>query len=155
MAEDCGDVENDLEEEIARQENVKHLEWIQAIINRLASNSFNIKAWCLTVAAAAYGIAVNRVDWRLSAIGLFVVAAFWFLDSYFLRQERLFRLLYDHVRSDARAVPRFSMHTTRFQPRVSRWAAFFSTTLLSFYGMLVILGVALLFIHCYSLRCWS
>lgn len=150
MTEDGGKPEEEVDEKTAREENVKHLEWIQAIINRLASNSFYIKAWCLTVTAAAYGIAVNRVDWRLTAIGLFVVAGFWFLDSYFLRQERLFRLLFDYVRSDVRAVPRFSMHTTRFQPRVHRSGAFFSTTLISYYGILSTVGATLLLLHYYS-----
>ena len=41
--------------DIERQENVKHLELIQAIITRLASNSFFIKGWALTVAAATFG----------------------------------------------------------------------------------------------------
>ena len=151
MAEDCGEAE-EVDEKTAREENVKHLDWIQAIVARLASNSFHIKIWCITVTAAIYGIVVNRVDWRLFAIGAFAVAAFWFLDSYFLRQERLFRLLYDYVRSDVRAVPRFSMHTTRFQSRVNRRAVFLSTTLISFYGMLGGVGFALLLLYYYSLH---
>lgn len=55
-------------DEIARAENVKHLEMIQAVVTRLAGNSFLIKAWSISVAAAAYGIAVNRVDWRICLI---------------------------------------------------------------------------------------
>ncbi len=140
-----------MDEETAREENVKHMEFIQVIIARLAANSFHVKTWCLTITAATYGVAVSRVDWRLLMVGLFVIVVFWLLDSYFLHQERLFRLLYDHVRSDVRAVPRFSMDTTRFQPGAKRHAAFFSSTLTSFYGMLCAMGVALLLTRYYSL----
>ncbi|HKR51134.1 MAG TPA: hypothetical protein VJT72_16410 [Pseudonocardiaceae bacterium] len=130
-------------DETAREENVKHLEMIQAIISRLAGNSFLIKAWTVTVAAAAYGIAVNRLDWRICIIGTLAVAEFWVLDSYFLRQERIFRLLYDYVRSDIRAMPRFSMATTRFRSRVHRHTVFFSITLSVLYGTLIAIGITL------------
>jgi hypothetical protein len=130
-------------DETAREENVKHLEMIQAIISRLAGNSFLIKAWTVTVAAAAYSIAVNRLDWRICTIGTLAVAEFWVLDSYFLRQERIFRLLYDYVRSDIRAMPRFSMATTRFRSRVHRRTVFFSITLSVLYGTLIAIGIAL------------
>ena len=129
--------------EIAREENVKHLEWILGIVTRMNGNSFLIKSWCLTIAAATYGFAVNRVDWRLTAIGMLAVHGFWLLDTSYLRQERLFRLLYDHVRLNTRAVPRFSMTTTRYQDReVARYQrVFWSLTLTLFYGMLLAVGL--------------
>ena len=132
-----------LDREVVREENVKHLEMIQAIISRLAGNSFLIKAWTVTLSAAAYGISINRIDWRISTIGTVAVVAFWMLDSYFLRQERIFRLLYDYARSDIEAITRFSMATTRFRRRVHRVATFFSATLSLLYGTLSIAGLAL------------
>lgn len=137
-----GDHQPEPVDDIARQENVKHLEMIQSIVTRLASNSFLIKAWTVTLATAAFGISINRADWRLSIIGVAMVIAFWGLDSYFLRQERLFRLLYDYVRSEP-AVPRFAMQTIRFNARVHRRAVFFSTTLVILYGSLVLAGLGL------------
>ena len=101
---------------------------------------------------AAYGIAVNRLDWRISSIGILAVLTFWVIDSYYLRQERLFRLLYDYVRSNIRAVPRFSMKTIRFNRRVHRRVVFFSLTLFTLYGMLIVVGVALTMIT-YSSSC--
>jgi hypothetical protein len=146
VADDQDDPEDQFDAEIQREENVKHLEMLQVIINRLASNSFLVKTWSITIATATYGIAVNRSDWRISSIGALAVSIFWIIDSYFLRQERLFRLLYDYVRSDIRAVPRFSMKTTRFNRRVHRRAVFFSLTLWVLYGMLIAVGLALGFI---------
>lgn len=135
--------DRDRSDETIRTENVKHLEMIQAIVARLAGNSFLIKAWTISVSAAAFGIAINRFDWRLCAVGTFVVLAFWMLDCYFLRQERLYRLLYDYVRSDIRSTPRFSMNVGRFRPRVHRRAVFFSITLVALYGTLTVIGIAL------------
>ena len=152
MADDQDNSEDQFDEETVREENVKHLEMIETIISRLASNSFLIRAWSVTIATAAYGIAVNRLDWRISSIGILAVLTFWVIDSYYLRQERLFRLLYDYVRSNIRAVPRFSMKTIRFNRRVHRRVVFFSLTLFTLYGMLIVVGVALTMIT-YSSSC--
>ncbi|GAA2822291.1 hypothetical protein [Saccharopolyspora taberi] len=135
----------DTNDEVTRAENVKHLELIQAIITRLASNSFLVKGWSLTVSMAAYGVSLNRTDWRLAIIGLALTLGFWWLDSYFLRQERLFRLLYDYVRSDIRAVPRFAMNVSIFLDRdiVQQGKVMGSGTLVAFYGVLAIVGMAI------------
>ena len=47
---------------------LKHLEFIQAVITRLANDSFLMKGWALTVAGAFYGFAVKGTSgkWRLS-----------------------------------------------------------------------------------------
>ena len=135
-------LDEDLADDVAREENVKHLEMIQVVIGRMTTNSFLIKAWTIPLTAGAYGIAVNRLDWRISTTGIFVVIAFWALDAYYLRQERLFRLLFDYVRSDTRSTPRFSMHTTRFNDRVAYSAVFFSFTLNVLYGALIGAGTA-------------
>lgn len=134
--------------EIARQENVKHLELIQAIVTRLAQNSFLIKAWTLTIAAAAYGFSVNRFNWRIAAIGAAAILLFWVLDSYFLRQERLFRYLYNHARRGPTAIKRFSMNIAPYSDfaTVKPWRVFRSITLSLFYGGLLLIGLlAILF----------
>jgi hypothetical protein len=66
------------------------------------SDSFLMKGWALTVAGAFYGFAVKGTAWQVAAIGLMPVVVFWGLDAYFLRQERLFRGLYDQVRRRTR-----------------------------------------------------
>ena len=71
--------------------------------------------------------------------------AFWFLDSYFLHQERLFRKLYDHVRNLDNKDIDFSMNTQIIIERntqiveshVDSWIKVaFSKTLLLFHGTL-------------------
>ena len=76
----------------------------------------------------------------------FPAIAFWFLDGYFLRQERLYRALYDQVRSLSEENIDFSMDTTKMD-HVDSWAAVtFSRTLLPFHGVIVISVILVTFV---------
>ena len=135
---------------------IKHLEFIQAVIARLASDSFLMKGWALTVAAAAFGFGVKDLDWHLAAVGLLPLVAFWGLDAYFLSRERCYRGLYEAVRTNAPEVAPFSMNYRPFMEngngfrcvlrcpvqRSSPWCAFWSDTLRLFYGSILLVGVA-------------
>jgi hypothetical protein len=126
-------------------ERIKHLEFIQAVIARLAGNSFLAKGWAMTVASAVYGFAASRLSPGIAAIGMVPVAAFWLLDAYFLRHERLYRFLYDDVRRTGVEVEPFSMDIQPYSGE--KWASWrdvtFSMTLAVFYGMLLAVGLAL------------
>lgn len=131
---------------------IKHLEFIQSAIARLAGHSFLAKGWALTASAALYGLAISRDNpWlALAASGLNV--AFWWLDGFFLRQERLFRCLYDDARKPDSGVELFSMNTQAYQSDAytSARKVLFSHTLRVFYGSLLIVGLAIsvgTFIH--------
>ena len=125
-------------------ERLKHLEFIQAVISRLANDSFYMKGWALTVAGAFYGFAVKGTNWRVAAIGLMPVVVFWGLDAYFLRQERLFRSLYDQVRQRSSAIELFSMNAAAYAIEIaSWWRTLFSRTLIPFYGPVFIIGIIL------------
>jgi len=125
---------------------IKHLEFLQAIIARQATNSFLLKGWALTVAAAFFGFVASQLHWRLALVALLPIVAFWFLDTYFLRQERLFRCLYEASRHPGSIVPLFSMDTRphRNESATSWRKVAFSFTLSIFYGMLMGVGLALL-----------
>ena len=81
----------------------KHLEFIQGVINRMASNSFSIRGWAITLlvgilvvsAAGDNGVAF-RIGLLIAAVA--VLGSFWLLDGYFLAQERRYRKYYDEVR---------------------------------------------------------
>lgn len=70
-------------------------------------------------------------------LAYFPAFAFWGLDAYFLRQERLFRKLYDSVREKKVDVS-YSMNTSEFENEVSYSDAFISKTMLWFHGTLLI-----------------
>ncbi len=89
----------------------KHLEMIQGIISRLASNSFSIKQWTVMFASALL-VLVAREGPELAAFALVPVLAFWCLDGYYLRQERSFRRLYRDVCKKNEGEITFSMNAS-------------------------------------------
>lgn len=134
----------------------KHLEFIQNAINRMASNSFMLKTWTVLLISAmlAFFARFGEIGWY----GIAVIApllAFWGLDGFFLSQERLFRSLYDRVRTLKDCDIDFSMDTRDFRqiPR-NRWhKSALSRTLLIFYGA-VLLAVCLIAAILAMLKLW-
>jgi hypothetical protein len=124
---------------------IKHLEFIQLSIARLANNSFLTKGWAVTVGGALYGFAVSHLNPWIALVGLMPTLAFWWLDAYFLRAERLFRCLYDDVRDPGKAIEPFSMDVGPY--RADKYSAYrkviFSSTLRVFYGTLLLVGIVI------------
>ena len=75
----------------------KHLEFIQNIITRMNSNSFLIKGWAITLVSALIGIYASNKNECFILVAIFPALIFWFLDTYYLQQERKFRGLYNDV----------------------------------------------------------
>ena len=121
----------------------KHLEFIQNAINRMAGNSFRLKGWTVLLVSALFAFFARFGETGYVFIVIVPILAFWILDGFFLSQERLFRSLYDRVRTLDEPAINYSMDTTVFRS-ISRnhWLnSTVSRTLLVFYG--VLLGVAL------------
>lgn len=78
-------------------EKTKHLEFIQSVITRLNSNSFQIKGWAITVIAGVLVISTTMQNNDFVLIGILSLVLFWFMDGYCLSQERKFRSLYNDV----------------------------------------------------------
>ena len=99
---------------------VRHLEIIQGVINRMASNCFALKALAgtITTAILAYAGAAKEAQPVLVWFGIIPLGAFWYLDARYLRLERLFRKLYDAVRKGNVEEP-FDMNFSRFDTSVS------------------------------------
>jgi len=74
----------------------EYLNMIHKIIERLAKNSFQIKAWTATIFAAIIVLTYSIINILIFFILIFTVSLFWALDSYYLKQEKLFRKLYEH-----------------------------------------------------------
>ncbi len=75
-----------------------HLGMIQAIVNRLSSNSFMLKGWTVLLVSALFVFLAKDKNLYFIILSLLPVISFWLLDGYYLWQERLFRSLYDYVR---------------------------------------------------------
>ncbi len=122
---------------------LKHLEFIQAIVNRLGNNSFLVKSWCITLSAALTALSVGTHK-EYIVLAYFPIAVFWLLDSYYLWQERLFRGLYDEVREMTEGDINFAMSFSQANRKDhSYFGAFFSITIFPFYAILI---VSILFI---------
>ncbi len=118
-------------------EREAYLAMIQGVINRLAQNSFLLKGWSVLLVSALLAVAAgSSEDWILP-VAFLPAVAFWGLDGYYLRQERLFRRLYDHARQADKADVDYSMDTGPFQSEVSWRSVVVSRTLSAFHGTLV------------------
>lgn len=129
-----------------------HLEMIQAVVNRMSINSFLLKGWSVVLISALFALAAGDSQALFVYIAYFPAIAFWMLDAYFLRQERLFRKLYDRVRHLAETDVDFSMDTSVVDGEVAAWSAVvFSKTLLVFhgtvFGSIVIVMLVIVFHH--------
>ena len=115
-----------------------HLEMIQAIITRMSVNSFLLKGWSVVLVSALFALAAGNSEKLFVYLAYFPAIAFWILDGYFLRQERLFRKLYDRVRSLDESVVDFSMDTSVVRNQVSEWLSVtFSKTLAIYHGTVI------------------
>ncbi len=72
---------------------IEEIKIIQDIIKRMAENSFKIKTWAITLVVATLLIKSNVNN---PFIALIPLMTFWFLDAYYLQQEKIFRKVYDN-----------------------------------------------------------
>lgn len=115
---------------------IQHLEMIQGIINRMASNSFALKGWAVTLVAAIFAIAGRDAEKVFFLIVYIPIIVFWGLDSYYLMQERLYRSLYSKVTKMKNEEIDFSMNTSleEFKTNKNTWtSSMLSITELGFY----------------------
>ena len=131
-------------------DRLKHLELIQQIITRMAGNSFLLKGWSVTLLSALLAIAAGNEIYQIVIVAFLPCLMFWFLDGYFLRQERLYRRLWDEVRKQPAQATDFSMDTSALASQEQAWLRVcVSRTLLLFHGTLVlVLAAVALWTYC-------
>jgi hypothetical protein len=125
---------------------LKHLEFIQGAISRMATNSFLFKGWAITIAAALSAFAAVDTKKALLTIALVSTLMFWSLDGYYLWLERGFITLHNHVAAKPEAAIDFSMKIDKTHA-ASRW---FKTCwrphLWLFYGTIIAVDVVGIFV---------
>lgn len=125
----------------------KHLEMIQAIINRMASNSFVFKGWAVTIIAGISAFAAKDSNKRLLLVAFFATLLFWAVDAYYLSLERGYRSLYKLVSEKKSRNIDFSMSLNEHDIKPSWFGAVKSPVLAGFYGtsaLLIITTVILI-----------
>ena len=68
------------------EKKMQHLQMIQDVITRMASNSFMLKGWAVTLIAGIFALASKDTNKLYFIIVYIPVIAFWALDSYYLLQ---------------------------------------------------------------------
>lgn len=126
----------------------KHLEFVQAAVNRMSGNLFLLKGWSITLIAALFALAAKDANRFYVLIAYFPLFIFWSLDGYFLSQERKFRALYDHVRKLKESEIDFSMDTRPFgaDPGNDWLTSMSSKTLVIYYAGLAAIMLVLMYL---------
>ena len=99
--------------------------------------------------SALLAFAVTSSEELILLLAFLPALSFWGLDGYFLCQERRFRALYDHVRSQDEALSDYSLDTGSVPDLTSyhTWlSAPFSRTLVLFHGAVVVTVIAVLLV---------
>lgn len=121
---------------------IKHLEMVQAIVARMASQGATLKNWCITTTTALCGFAITLQRPIVALLALLPVVTFALLDTQYLRIERRLRELFDRVRAEDWTMPPSFEIDLKDAPNINYWAVFVSWSIVSFYALLA-LGIAL------------
>lgn len=129
----------------------KELDLVQDVIKRMANNSFMLKGWLITLIALIVALTEKNV---LSANGkeLYLILClpiflFWYLDAFFLRQEKFYRKLYEWITAERPNGNREFLYALNPQIRFSVEGIFnimFSVTLRWFYGLPLVFCLGML-----------
>ncbi|QQW72524.1 hypothetical protein HG581_06845 [Helicobacter pylori] len=97
---------------------IEELKILQGVINRMAQNSLECKKWTLALVVGALSLKIEAISnsYGLCVLGVLLLC-FWFLDAYYLMQERLFReqyqwLVKNRLKTDERLFEVFPAHQT-------------------------------------------
>ena len=63
------------------EKKINHLEMIQGIINRMASNSFALKGWAVTLIAGIFALAGKDADKMYFLVAYIPIIIFWGFTS--------------------------------------------------------------------------
>ena len=133
------------------ENKIKHLEFIQSTITRMNQNSFQIKGWMITLVSALLALYASSEKVVYILIAIVPAIVFWFLDAYYLQQERRFRGVYNDVAGlspdNSRInVREFEMPLQKYQcGKYCYFNVLFSKTIFPLYGI-VIVGLVVAFV---------
>jgi hypothetical protein len=125
---------------------LKHLEFIQAAISRMATNSFLFKGWAITIAAALSAFAAVDTRRALLAIAVVSTLLFWGLDGYYLWLERGFVNLHIAVSAKDEADIDFNMKIDKAHAACRWFKTCWRPHVWLFYGTIIAIDVIGIFI---------
>ncbi len=132
----------------------KELDLIQGIINRMAKNSFQVKAWLMAILGAIVAfekdaLLVNgdnqEATIMVNAFLIVIIICFWLLDAFFLSVEKLYIEVYKWVVEYRNQTNKYLYDLNTFTREIdgvekrlilannSIWNSMMSSTLILFY----------------------
>lgn len=125
---------------------------IEAIIERMAKNSFQLKGWSMTLIALVGAISVQGSDKRFILLAFIPILGFWILDSFYLQQERKYKQLYKNVAEQDESQIDFNLDadkatgTAEEMARLCFCKCLFSITELCFYPLIAVALIILVIV---------
>lgn len=121
-----------------------HLQMLQEVISRMASNTFLIKGWAITALGTIITFWLTNKIYSILFVTLGLIIFFWIHDAYYLRLERGFRNYYNVVRLKPSDEIDFQIKPINLE---SFTFVIFRPILLASYGTLLIINIFLLCIN--------
>lgn len=133
----------------------KHLEFLQNIITRMNTNSFQIKGMAVTIVSAFLALYASTQKVMFIFISVIPTILFWFLDSYYLQQERKFRGIYKDVAglNETNPVRPYEMPIQNYKGNgYSYGEVLWSPTIAWLYVVLIVVVIALGLVAAYFIK---
>ncbi|MDR3306494.1 MAG: hypothetical protein LBS61_02300 [Endomicrobium sp.] len=134
------------------EEKQQHLEFIQNVITRMNTNSFQIKKLAILLITALLAVYTSKIIMTFLLVPIIPTLILWGLDSYYLQQERKFRGVYNDISGlkNLNEVKPYEMPIHKYTSDKNKSFGFFnvlfSKTLICFYLPILVLPLTLYFI---------
>jgi len=128
---------------------LEHLKMIQQTVTRMSSAMLSVKMLGLTTFGLLSGLAVKENSIIIHILAFIVLIAFSLLDMFYLWQEKLYRRLYEKIRTSCKT--NFSMETDDLKKECRITDSIKSPAICLFYGTLFFIDIILFFysvLHC-------
>ncbi len=129
-----------------------YLSILQAVINRMASNSAGCKTWCIALVSAVIVIIADKGTPGYVWISVVPIILFFLLDAYYLGLERRFRDVYNGFIKKLHAgtatvedVFIVTLGKGAWKTLSTTFSAFLSVAVWPFYGLLALMLVVVRF----------
>lgn len=129
----------------------KEIDLIQNCIERMSKSSFLIKGWDLSILGIMTGFFLKNKNIGLVVMVIIINTIFWWLDAYYLREERLYRAMYNDVltkRNNGNYLDLYSLDNKKYVSKKQGLVrAMFSKTLIIMYGTIVVIALLIIFLN--------
>lgn len=132
----------------------KYLEFIQNIITRMNTNSFQIKGMSVTITSALLALTASNFNILYASIVYFSIFIFWGLDAYYLSQEKGYRELYNYAKDLKEEKIDFNLKLKEeyLQGKNSWNSVLTNKTIIYLYALQVIISLILIIVFKYYIK---